>query len=108
MDVWVLCDLIKLLVHIHWSMVTCRVHRTKVSCTEILCRVIFFTSLLVLAHTTLIITLDNGGQIKQRGFKTSTRPSPLEQGCKLHQPERQLTKAIEPLTDLEGGAQGQI
>ena len=37
-----------------------------------------------------------------------TRPTHQRTDANLYPPERQLTKASEPLFDLEGGAKGQI
>ena len=41
-------------------------------------------------------------------FIIVTRPTPWRTDANLYPLERQLTKASEPLFDLEGGAQGQI
>ena len=38
----------------------------------------------------------------------TTRPTHRRTDANLYPPERQLTKASEPLFDLEGGAKGQI
>ena len=40
--------------------------------------------------------------------KMKTRPMHQRTDANLYPPERQLTKASEPSSDLEGGAKGQI
>ena len=41
-------------------------------------------------------------------YRVETRPTHRRTDANLYPPKRQLTKASEPLFDLEGGAQGQI
>ena len=43
-----------------------------------------------------------------RPMSKKTRPIASENQCKLYPPERKLTKAIQPLLNLERGAEGEI